>query len=404
MFGFANVLTSAVLCVIWLWIPISLFFTGVAGIFALGGGLIALAIWFFLQRGINEVERVRSESVYALGIPAPRTKRSTRPGAAGFFENQWFVLISPDFWKGAAHHVLKQLFGGVVGALFIVTTALGLMLLCGAINPDAIDWAPRGPVMVRLLAGLGGIALFLAAFVVVYFSTFIDRLIDRGMLMPSKTAQLVEQVNTLDRARTGAIDSATTERLRIERDLHDGVQPMLVALSMKLGMAKAKIAGDPDGAAELLGEAHADSKQAITELRQLARGIHPAVLTDRGLDPAVSALAARSVVPVDVHVDVPGPVSREAESVAYFVVAEALTNINKHAQASRARVSIARHDDLLSVSIVDNGRGGARIAHDGAATGLAGLTGRVAAARGRLTLTSPVGGPTTIVAEVPCAS
>ncbi|WAL39331.1 histidine kinase [Brevibacterium sp. BRM-1] len=403
--GFANVTASAVLCVVWLWVPVALFATGIGGLFALGAGLIALAAWFFLQRAINAGERVRAEAVYGLGLPVPRPRRSARDGFPGFLEDQWFVLASAPFWRGTAHHLLKQLYGGAVGILFLLAVGTGAYLLCGALNPglrgslgtDASAWA-------RLAAGTGGAALFLTAWPVVWFSAWLDRLIDRWLLRPARAAELEKEVHTLDRARTGAIDSATTERLRIERDLHDGVQPMLVALSMKLGMAKAKLASDPDGAAVLVAEAHADSKQAITELRQLARGIHPAVLTDRGLDPAVSALAARSVIPVEVDVAVSGPVGAEAESVAYFVVAEALTNANKHSGAARIRVAISEHAGLLTVSIADDGRGGARIGGSASASGLAGLAGRVAAARGTLTLTSPEGGPTAIVAEVPCAS
>jgi signal transduction histidine kinase len=180
---------------------------------------------------------------------------------------------------------------------------------------------------------------------------------------------------------------------------------MLVALSMKLGMARRKLDTDLDAGKDLVAEAHQDSKDAITELRNLARGIHPAVLEDRGLDAAISALAARSPVPVTVDVQVPERVSAEAESVSYFVVAESLTNIAKHAQAQSARVSVrAVNPERLQIVVVDDGAGGARIDRGGSSTGLAGLDDRIAAARGTLSVSSPVGGPTTIIAEVPCAS
>jgi signal transduction histidine kinase len=257
-----------------------------------------------------------------------------------------------------------------------------------------------------------GIASIVVALAILFFSPLLDRLLDRGLLPSTRAAalraerdSLTHEVGALETARTGAVDAATAERLRIERDLHDGVQPMLVALSMKLGMARRKLDTDVEAGKSLVAEAHQDSKDAITELRNLARGIHPAVLDDRGLDAAISALAARTPVPVTVDVQVPQDLSREAESVSYFVVAESLTNIAKHAQAQSARVSIRSvSPDRLQIVVVDDGAGGARIDRGGSSTGLAGLEDRIAAARGTLSVTSPVGGPTTIVAELPCAS
>jgi len=167
-------------------------------------------------------------------------------------------------------------------------------------------------------------------------------------------------------------------------------------------MARAKLETDPAAATALVGEAHEEAKRALAELRDLARGIHPAVLADRGLDAAISALAARSPVPVGVEVDaatgrLPGPV----ESAAYFVVAEALTNAAKHAVASEIGVRITRHRNLLIVEVIDDGVGGADPAKG---SGLRGLADRVAAVDGELTITSPSGGPTVIRAELPCAS
>jgi signal transduction histidine kinase len=194
------------------------------------------------------------------------------------------------------------------------------------------------------------------------------------------------------------VDAAEDERRRIERDLHDGAQQRLVALAMDLGMAREKLRTDPQAATELVGEAHEEAKRALAELRDLARGIHPAVLADRGLDAAISALAARSPVPVGVDVAtgrLPGPV----ESTAYFVVAEALTNAAKHARAGELAVRIARQGDLLVVEVTDDGAGGADPARG---NGLRGLADRVAAIDGRLTVTSPPGGPTLVRAELPC--
>lgn len=405
--GVANVIVSAVIGVMWLWLPISILFVGIGGIFAAGAGIICLFLWFLLQRGINHVERLRAEAVYADGIPAPTPPVSRRTGFAGFLETQWLILRSSAFWRSTAHHIVKALYGLFAFTLAIVGAGLGLVLLAGAITPASAEVFTIGDPAAagfRLLNGALGVTGILVALALLWFAPYLDRALDRGLLPTTQAAALRAEVHTLDRARVGAVDAATAERLRIERDLHDGVQPMLVAMSMKLGMAKSKFDSHPDDARQLLTEAHAESKVAITELRQLARGIHPAVLTDRGLDPAISALAARSVIPVDVHIDLPRRPGTEAESVAYFVVAESLTNIAKHSGASRARVSIVGDGRSRQISVTDDGRGGAQVNRDGSRTGLAGLADRVTSARGTLSLTSPAGGPTTIVAEVPCAS
>ncbi|HEX8928783.1 MAG TPA: ATP-binding protein, partial [Actinomycetota bacterium] len=173
------------------------------------------------------------------------------------------------------------------------------------------------------------------------------------------------------------------------------------ALAMDLGMAREKFGRDPEQARALLDEAHEEAKRALTELRNLARGIHPAVLTDRGLDAAISALAGRSTVPVEASVELARRPPPTVESAAYFVVAEALANVAKHAAARRAAVRIHRDDGHLVVEVRDDGVGGA---NPRAGSGLAGLADRVAAVDGRFTVSSPAGGPTVIRAELPCES
>ncbi|WP_019158606.1 sensor histidine kinase [Brevibacterium senegalense] len=409
--GILNVLFSAVLAVVWLWIPVGLFVSGVAGVFALGFGIIFLLVWFLLQRGINHLERLRSEAVYGERIRVPQTRTTLRTGFGGWLHQQWLILTSAAFWRSTVHSFVKTLYGGTIGILLLAGLGFGTFALALSINPTFLA---TSDVTISSRAGLGvlGGAAIVVALLILGVSPILDRLIDRGLLPSTRAAalraerdSLTHEVGALETARTGAVDAATAERLRIERDLHDGVQPMLVALSMKLGMARRKLDTDPDAGKDLVAEAHQDSKDAITELRNLARGIHPAVLEDRGLDAAISALAARSPVPVTVDVQVPERVSAEAESVSYFVVAESLTNIAKHARAQSARVSVrAVNPDRLQIVVVDDGAGGARIDRGGSSTGLAGLDDRIAAARGTLSVTSPVGGPTTIVAEVPCAS
>ncbi|MGH9278891.1 MAG: sensor histidine kinase [Acidimicrobiales bacterium] len=185
------------------------------------------------------------------------------------------------------------------------------------------------------------------------------------------------------------------------RDLHDGAQQRLVSLAMDLGQAREKLPTDPDTAAALVAEAHEEAKRALTELRELVRGIHPAILEDRGLDAALSAVVARCPVPVTLDITLSSRPPAPVESAAYFVVAEALTNVARHSRATRATVAIAGTAERLVVEITDDGAGGADPARG---TGLAGLAERVEAVGGWLRVISPTGGPTTLVAEIPCAS
>jgi signal transduction histidine kinase len=192
------------------------------------------------------------------------------------------------------------------------------------------------------------------------------------------------------------------DRQRIERDLHDGAQARLVGLAVDLGRARERLeaGGDPTEAVELVRAAHEEAKVALAEVRDLARGIHPAILADRGLDPALSSLAARVPVPVDVSVRLHEPAPVEVEAAAYFVVSESLANAARHANASRVAVDVAREGDAVVVEVRDDGRGGASVS---AGSGLAGLRERVAALDGVLVVDSPAGGPTVVKAVIPCA-
>ena len=208
----------------------------------------------------------------------------------------------------------------------------------------------------------------------------------------------VHRVEQLEESRAAAVDVQESELRRIERDLHDGAQARLVALGMSLGMAEEKLSTDPEGALALLAEARSGAKEALEELRDLARGIHPPILTDRGLGPAIEALAARSPIPVSVSVEVGDRPWPAVETAAYFVVAESLANAIKHSGATRIDVRVSRTGKLLVSEVADDGIGGA----DPAGNGLTGLDQRVRALDGRLRVASPVGGPTTVRAELPC--
>jgi signal transduction histidine kinase len=207
-------------------------------------------------------------------------------------------------------------------------------------------------------------------------------------------------VKTLSRTRTGVVEAMLAERRRIERDLHDGVQQHLVHLAMNLGMAKEKIDTDPAGAKELVTSAHEEAKRTISDLRNTVRGIHPAVLTDRGLDAAISAVASNIPINTTINVDVNNERFQPIiESTAYFVAAEAMTNIVKHAEATEIAVAIRLEGDNLVVEVTDNGKGGADPQNG---TGLIGLASRVEALDGTLVISSPAGGPTILKAEIPC--
>ena len=187
---------------------------------------------------------------------------------------------------------------------------------------------------------------------------------------------------------------------RIERDLHDGAQARLVALGMSLGMAEQKLASDPVAARAFLADARRGAREALEELRDLARGIHPPVLADRGLEAAVAALTSRSPLQVKLDVDADARPSPAVESAAYFVVAEALANIGKHANATHVEIAIHRETNMLVAEITDDGSGGA----NRAGPGLSGLARRVEALDGSLEVTSPTAGPTTVRAVIPCGS
>jgi signal transduction histidine kinase len=219
-----------------------------------------------------------------------------------------------------------------------------------------------------------------------------------ALIASPRRAEMEERIETLETTRAGAVDAQETELRRIERDLHDGAQARLVALGMSLGMAEQKLSDDPERAGELLAEARIGAEHALRELRDLARGIHPPVLADRGLEAALASLASSTPLPVGLTIEVAPRPAPAVESAAYFVAAEALANAVKHARARRVDISIIRLGDAIELEVHDDGDGGA----DPEGSGLRGLRRRVEALDGSLSVSSPRGGPTTIRAELPC--
>jgi signal transduction histidine kinase len=246
-----------------------------------------------------------------------------------------------------------------------------------------------------------GVLLFFVAPWTMRLVVFVDRRLMRALLSPDA---VMARMRALEHARTRTVDASAATLRRIERDLHDGTQAQLVAVAMRLGQAKEKLAAgdiDLDQVRRLVDDAHRGAKEAIVELRDLARGIHPPVL-DIGLEGALSTLAARSAVPTDVTVTLQDRPTPAIEAIAYFCVAELLANVTQHSQASRASVSCVQHGAWLRVVVRDDGRGGAHSVLVGSSSsGLAGLGERVQAVDGHLDVASPPGGPTVVTVDLP---
>jgi signal transduction histidine kinase len=401
----ASMIAGAAFAAVWLWVPLIIVAFGVSSIPTIIGPLVALVVLVYLMRGVEWLERLRSEAVFGMGIRVPPRKKSRYPGLAGWIDQLWLDLNSARFWKGCTHHFLRMFYDLAAGGLAFLLLAFALLAPAGAIavsrsGPDAgVTFIP--PVLAWPLA----VVAFVCAAAIVVFAPNLDAKIDLWLLAPSPTTALKHEVDALADARLGAVTSAQTERNRIERDLHDSVQPRLVSLAMTIGLAQTKFDTDPSTARALIAEAHEDAKTALLELRNVVRGIAPTILTDRGLDAALSSMAQRAAVPTKLNIDLPRRIPQETESVAYFVVAEALTNVAKHAHASRTVVTVRldQGENTLHVSVFDDGGGGAQISASETATGLRGLAERVRAARGTFTVSSPAAGPTTVTAVLPCA-
>jgi len=332
-----------------------------------------------------------------------------------------------DAWRSVRIHAVVT--GGVVAVACVIwlTTSRGYFWPIWLILPLALalgihTWVvatAEQPALVERFRGSRALARHagISAIVAMYF-IFVWAISGHGYFWPiwivlvlavavgahaaavvlSPPTELTERIETLETSRAGAVDLQESDLRRIERDLHDGAQARLVALGMSLGMAEQKLADDPAAAGALVAEARAGAEEALRELRDLARGIHPPVLSDRGLEAALRALISATPMNVELSVSVGARPAPAVETAAYFVVAEALANAAKYAQASRVDIRIMRTGDLLVVTIADNGIGGA----DPAGAGLVGLKRRVEALDGTLAVASPPGGPTTVRAELPC--
>ncbi|WP_344476689.1 sensor histidine kinase [Nonomuraea monospora] len=326
-------------------------------------GLAALALAAVL---VAPFERLRLRLVDAAPVPRPPDRRRREAGLAvmTLLALWWIDLVMLSFTIGgplvlALSPVLQPALAPIVGVL---STVAGVLLL------------PVAAYTITAWAGARGAMA-------------------RAILAPAQS-----ELSEVLRSRARLVDAFELERRRIERDLHDGAQQRLVALSMSLGIAGLDLPPDSE-AARLVRQAHGEAKQALAELRELIRGVHSQVLTDRGLAAAVQDVAGRSAVPVDVAVDLPGRLPAPVEVTAYYVVSEALANLAKHSGATRGSVTGRVERGTLVVEVRDDGAGGA---DPGRGTGLTGLADRLAVVEGKLSLSSPPGGPTRLRAEIPC--
>ena len=350
-----------------------------------------LALW--AVQGLAALQRSRLHATLGLEIPAAPRAAERKPWPIG----PWLAAAT---WRQLGFHVLS-IFTGVAGG--------GLVAACWVAPVAALAYLAAGhpPAAAGAAAVAAAAGLLLAAPWLARLVTRADEALAWALLGPSHSAELAVRLESLTRSRADIVAATDAERRRIERDLHDGAQQRLVSLAMNLGMARSRFGDAPEPVLQAIADAHDEAVLALSEMRQFIRGLHPAVLNDRGLDAALSGLAARAPLPVRLRVDAPRPASPSVEAVAYFIVSEALTNVAKHAQATQAEVTVTRHGDVLRIAVTDDGSGGAVPAESDSAeagTGLRGLAQRAAAVDGTLTIDSPPGGPTVIVAELPCES
>ena len=380
---------------VWLSVGLPLGF-GLVPAFLLGLPVLAVVIlgWSALAR----LERRRAAPVLGTPIPQPPARVPDERLAA-----RWRARLGDAMtWRELGWTALISIFGLIAPSLLLgLASGTIALLVLPLVAPLAADdsglavWP--APLLMPLLAvpaaaltalAARGLALGLA-------------LTARALLAPSDNVLLAARVESLETTRAGAVESADATLRRIERDLHDGAQHRLAYVAMELGRAREKLDDDPEAARLLVERAHDESKRAMSELRDLVRGVHPSVLADRGLAAAISGVAGRSPVPVSVRVEIDPRPGRAAETAAYFVVAEALANVGRHSRATCAEVAVTRAHDRLEITISDDGRGGADAAPG---SGLAGLAQRVEALDGFFGVVSTPGEGTTVWAELPCGS
>ncbi|WP_405786596.1 histidine kinase [Streptomyces sp. NBC_00029] len=333
---------------------------------------------------------------YALGVYGSGARRLVeveRRRRTCFFGDRF-----PETYggEGVVRHLAVRSWSGLMCGVVLALLGFGLVLaglLAGGVVRGTIGTAE---LLTQLV--LGGVLLFLGL-QGLFALTALDARLARECFGPSERELLRRRIDELSVSRAAVVRAVDVERRRIERDLHDGVQQRLVALAMLIGRARRGGGRDPERAAQLLGQAHREAQEVLAELREVAWRVYPSALDSLGLEEALGGVAQRCGLPLRISYEVAAPLPRPVVTAAYFVVSEAVTNAAKHSAASAVSVRVAGPPGgPLTVRIEDDGRGGA----DPAGSGLTGLRGRVCALDGVLRIDSPLGGPTTIVAELPC--
>ncbi|RSM39961.1 sensor histidine kinase [Actinoplanes sp. ATCC 53533] len=384
-----------------------------ASVVALGAGIPLILLATALVRWFADLHRQWAAD--RLGEPVARPYLPTPD--AGWPVRLWTILRDPASWRDWAWLVANSITGWFSVGLSLVLFLCGVIYLSYPLiyqlTPPQVFRTPLGEgfrlhslAQSFVLVPLGPMFFLLWYATAARLANLNARVI-RALLGPTEQARLRARVQQLATSRAETVDTQAGELRRIERDLHDGAQARLVSLGMSLGLAEQLLPGDPQGVQQLLAEARESTSSALTELRDLVRGIHPPVLADRGLDGALQALALVNPIPTTVLTRLPGRLPAPVESAAYFAVAEALSNAIKHARAQHIRITVEFAPDQgstagdLTMRVSDDGRGGASI---DAGTGLRGIARRLAAFDGTLTVESPPGGPTEIRMSLPCAS
>ena len=362
----------------------TLVFSPVAGL-----GLPFLAVMTWFVRPLASLERLRVR--WVTGAPVAEAYRPLRGSLLAQVRT---LLIDPGTWRDLAWLFAAIVAGGLgLAALFALVLGLGFLVV-----PPIFVLHHHDHLKVLALVPLGAFLVPAGWWACRRMPVALAR-VSGWLLAPSEGARLRAQMERLAESRDETVDASAAELRRIERDLHDGAQARLVSLTMSLGMAEEEIDRRPEAARQLVAEARASARTALNELRHLVRGIHPPVLTERGLGAAVEALALASAVPVEVDIQLEQRLPAPLESALYFVIAEALANAARHSSASWAFVRLWREQGRLRLMVHDDGHGGADPVRG---SGLRGIQQRLAAFDGSMTLTSPPGGPTELFAELPC--
>jgi signal transduction histidine kinase len=384
--GLVLAVVPAVVC-----IPLFIFSVFSMILLASGIGIVPAPMSLLAVRRLASRQRRAALEWSGVAIVAPYRPRPVEVtnGLIGRLQRCKWLLTDPATWRDLLWTLASVPAGLVLGALPAALIGSGLVgLLSGVwVNPGHILQLPLFAGLI-LLGVTGGPRLLKAHAQVA------------ALLLAPTRKEMATQVGRLSESRSQVVDASAVELRRIERDLHDGAQARLVSLGMSIGLAEQVVRDNPDLALKLLAEARAASGQALSDLRHLVRGIHPPVLAERGLDGAVRALVLSLPLPVDLQVDLPGRLPDPVESAAYFAIAEVLANVVKHSAASRAWAQVEHSDHRLVAMIGDNGTGGADPQAGG---GLRGIEQRLAAFDGVIAVTSPVGGPTVVTMELPCA-